>query len=99
MFDILIAVIGSSATAVIIGKVFDLLKDKKKKQTGSEIALRQLLYISVKEHGRAYLSAGKICNEDLEDIIETHRIYHDDLKGNGYLDSLMDAVKKLPIVG
>ena len=27
-----------------------------------------------------------------------HKIYHDDLNGNGYLDELMAAVSKLEIV-
>ncbi|MBQ1982242.1 MAG: hypothetical protein II229_03355, partial [Clostridia bacterium] len=35
--------------------------------------------------------------EDLEDLTRMWACYHDDLEGNGYLDSLMAAVKRLPI--
>lgn len=98
MTDILIAVIGSSATAAIISGIFSLAKGRRRKHDGVTTGVRQLLYDRIKYLGRCYIDRKEISSEDLEDIIEMHRIYHDDLDGNGYLDSLMDAVKKLPII-
>ena len=33
----------------------------------------------------------------MEDLIQMHKIYHDDLEGNGYLDKVMADVQKLKI--
>ena len=51
----------------------------------------------IKYLGRKFISAGEIRLEDLEDLIEMHKIYHDTLDGNGYLDSVMKAVNGLKI--
>lgn len=107
--EIIIAVLGSSVTAAIISGLFGLIKDRRKKkdlsfteiqarQEGLTAGVRQLLYDRIKFLGRSYISKREISSEDLEDLIEMHRIYHNDLDGNGYLDSLMEAVKRLPII-
>lgn len=96
--EIIIAVLGSSATAAIISGLFGLFRDRKKRQDGVAKGVRQLLYDRIKFLGRSYISKREISSEDLEDLIEMHRIYHNDLDGNGYLDSLMEAVKRLPII-
>ena len=36
--------------------------------------------------------------EELEDLIAMHRVYHETLRGNGFLDALMEKVKALPVV-
>lgn len=84
-------------------------KEEKEKQTDTEmeevkqtldnlvIALRTQMYNGVKKDGKAYLQRGSITAEELEDLINTHKVYHDVLKGNGFLDSLMEKVKRLPV--
>ncbi len=84
-------------------------KEEKEKQTDTEmeevkqtldnlvIALRTQMYNGVKRDGKAYLQRGNITAEELEDLINTHKVYHDVLKGNGFLDSLMEKVKRLPV--
>ena len=59
--------------------------------------MRILLYADIKRSGKEYLHRGSITTEELEDLIAMHRIYHDKLGGNGFLDSLMCQVKKLHI--
>lgn len=59
--------------------------------------IRMILYAMIKQRARCYIAAGEITLEDLEDLLAMHTIYHDALHGNGFLDSLMDQVKKLPI--
>ena len=50
------------------------------------------------EHlAKRYIEKGEIHAEDLEALIEMHDSYKD-LGGNGYLDTLMTAVKALTIV-
>lgn len=61
------------------------------------IALRTQLYLSIKRDGKSYLQRGSITAEELEDLVNAHKVYHDVLKGNGFLDSLMEKVKALPV--
>lgn len=61
------------------------------------IAVRILMYNQIKKDGKAYLARGFISTEELEDLLAAHTVYHDVLKGNGFLDSLMEKVKRLPV--
>ena len=84
-------------------------EEEKKKRADSEmeeikaklenltIAQRTQMYNLIKKDGKSYLARGSITSEELEDLIDSHRVYHDVLKGNGFLDSLMDKVKRLPV--
>ena len=96
---ILIAVISSSALSTFISKLMTAKSDKKNEYNALVVAMRQLYYGRIKRHAKAYIAAGQITAEELEDIIEEHRIYHDILGGNGYLDALMAEVKALQIIG
>ena len=60
-------------------------------------AVRVLLYDRIKHLGRNYIVKGCVSAEDLEDLMSMHKIYHDELDGNGFLDNVMVQVKKLPI--
>lgn len=55
------------------------------------------MYDRIKYLCKAHLDRGYIATNDLEDLERMHKIYHDDLKGNGFLDDLMNNVKKLPV--
>lgn len=84
-------------------------KEKKENQEKTEmaeikeqldnlaIALRTELYLSIKRDGKSYLQRGSITTEELEDLVNAHKVYHDVLRGNGFLDSLMEKVKALPV--
>lgn len=91
--EIIIAVVGSGALAAIISGIFGMA------QKGGVVrkVLRQILYNDIKCLGRRYVAAGYVSEEDLEDLIKMHMIYHDDLKGNGYLDHIMNEVKRLRV--
>lgn len=95
--EILLAIIGSGALSSIIAGIFSLIQNRKNKKDGVSKGVRQLLYDRIKYLGRCYISDGTISAEDLEDLMQIHGIYHTDLGGNGYLDSLMEQVKRLPI--
>ena len=56
-----------------------------------------ILYDRIKYLCRHHIGHGFITAEDLEDIIQMHQVYHDDLNGNGFLDNLMRQVQNLPI--
>lgn len=94
---IIVAIISSGLLSTIITGLFSIFKDKKHKESGIEKGVRQLLYQSIKLKCKEYISRGNISDEELNDLIVEHGIYHTDLNGNGYLDELMNAVKRLPI--
>lgn len=56
-----------------------------------------LLYDRIKHLGKSYIERGSISTDELEDLVEMHAIYHEDLDGNGFLDAIMASVKALPI--
>lgn len=99
--EILIAILGSGVLSTIISGIFALVSQsnarKAKNKDGVSKGVRQLLYDKIKYLGKKHIAAGEITAEDLEDIIAMHETYHNDLNGNGYLDSLMAQVKRLPI--
>ena len=94
----LITVIGQ-----IVIKLIDLKEKKKEKKDDSEEAILQgvkiLLYDRIKHLAKVYIQRGYITAEELEDIESMHKIYHENLKGNGFLDKMMDGVHALPIKG
>ena len=61
------------------------------------VAVRELLYDRIKHLGKSYLDRGYISTEELEDFINMHKIYHNTLEGNGFLDEIVRQVKALPI--
>lgn len=62
------------------------------------VANRTILYDRIKHLGKSYISRGYVTVEELEDLTHMHSVYHDGdkLNGNGFLDSLMESVNRLP---
>lgn len=67
--------------------------------SGLTVAMRTQMYDRIKHLGNSYLKKGFITSEEMEDLIAMHQVYHNTLKGNGFLDSLMEKVKALPVKG
>ena len=59
------------------------------------IADRTILYDRIKHLAKAYIRRGWIYMEEYEDLDRMHQVYHDELKGNGFLDTVMTEVRKL----
>lgn len=95
--QIALAIIGSGALSAIISGIFALVQTRLKRSDGVSKGVQILLYDRIKFLGKHYIASGTVTTEELEDLIAMHKIYHDDLGGNGYLDELMKAVKTLPI--
>jgi hypothetical protein len=83
--------------AVTVDRAADKKAETETEIRDIKVGLRMLLYADIKRHGKEYLARGHISTEELEDLIAMHRIYHDQLGGNGFLDSLMLQVKTLHI--
>lgn len=103
--EVWLAIIGGGIGSSVVVGVFSLItwklnrKAAKEDKTDDTISgLRMLLYDRIKEKGKSYISRGNIHAEELEDIIAMHKVYHDKLHGNGFLDELMIQVRHLPII-
>ena len=59
------------------------------------VADRTILYDRIKYSAKSYITRGWISVEKCEDPKRTHKVYHDGLKGNGFLDTLMAEVDQL----
>ena len=59
------------------------------------VADRTILYDRIKHLAKSYIKRGWISVEEYEDFDRMHKVYHDDLKGNGFLDNIMAEVNKL----
>ena len=91
------ALLGSSTVSALVSHLLQKSAEKRRKYTGAEAGVRMLLYDRIKCLGLRYIGEGAVCSDSLEDLIEMHRIYHDELGGNGFLDGVMDQVKALPV--
>ena len=73
-----------------------MLVSRQHKENGVAAGVRILLYERIKFLGTRYVEKGYVSNDDYEDLLKMHRVYHNSLKGNGFLDDIMEQVKKLP---
>ncbi len=99
MKEIILAIIGSGALSALISGGLTAWANRQQKENGVQAGVRLLMYDRIKHLGKSYIAAGHVSHDDLEDLIAMHKCYHDDLKGNGYLDRLMSAVLALPVAG
>lgn len=97
MKDIVLAIIGSGALSALVSGLMARNTLAKKTDQGVRAGVRQLLYDRIKWEGKKYIADGHLTSDELEDLSRMWSIYHTDLGGNGFLDSLMAKVKNLPI--
>ena len=67
----------------------------EKKVNALMVADRTILYDRIKHLAKSYIKRSWISVEEYEDLKRMHQVYHDDLEGNGFLDSIMAEVNKL----
>lgn len=59
------------------------------------VADRTILYDRIKHLAKSYIKRGWVSVEEYEDLKRMHKVYHDELGGNGFLDDIMRTVSKL----
>ena len=96
--EILIAILGSGVLSTLISGLFTFLQSRRDAKNATALGVKSVLQDRIKWLGKQHIKRGCITFEDLEDLIKMHEVYHDKLKGNGYLDKVMTEVKALPVV-
>lgn len=98
------AILTGGVAAAVVSGIFSVIlwrlnrgAEKEDKADDIKIGLRILLYDRIKYLGKRYIEREYITAEELEDIMAMHKVYHDNLHGNGFLDSIMEQVKALQI--
>ena len=98
------AVLTGGVAAALVSGLFSIVLWKMNRNAAKEdkaddikVALRIILYTEIKNLGKQYIERAQITSEELEDIITMHKVYHNNLNGNGFLDKLMEQVISLPI--
>jgi hypothetical protein len=71
------------------------IRDLQKTVNHLIVADRMILYDRIKHLAKQYIKRGYITVEEYEDLDRMHKVYHDDLDGNGFLDAVMVDVRKL----
>lgn len=100
MIETIVAACGGAAIAVIGQLIMWAVNRKAEKQNkANEIAngVMFLLQDKIKDLAKHHIQDGQIPVEDLEDLLRMHEVYHQ-LGGNGYLNTLINAVKNLKII-
>lgn len=59
------------------------------------LAERTSLYDRIKHLAKSYIKRKWISVEEYEDLKRMHSVYHNELKGNGFLDDIMEEVNQL----
>lgn len=93
---------GAAIASGIFGVVMYRIKRRDEladKNDDIRIGVRMIMYDRIKHLGKSYIQRGSITTEELEDLVKMHGVYHNNLGGNGFLDNLMEQVKRLPIIG
>lgn len=105
--DILIGIIGGGVGAAIVSVVGSLLlarqaqKYKTDDREREDIAaltegMTWLMYDRILYLAKHHIAEGSVTFEEYRILSEMHRVYHDKLGGNGYLDEVMAEVRNLP---
>lgn len=74
--------------------------DKEVTETGVknrclQAGVREMLYDRIKYLCRKYITDGKIREEEYKSLQRMWSVYHDDLEGNGFLNTEMQEIEKL----
>lgn len=96
---IVVAIISSGILNTIITYAISSHEKKKNADNGIKQSLRLLMKDRLRSLCMHYIEQKWIYEDELEDLIAMHKCYHDELKGNGFLDELMKKVTNLEVRG
>ena len=98
---IVVAILGSGAFSGMVAALINAIRDSKKKLSAEEAAradaIMYLLAGQIRSECQEHINNGEIDIEDLKRLEKAWSIYHDKLGGNGFLDTVMSGIRKLPL--
>ena len=71
------------------------ITDIRKQDSGLQSGLREILYDRTKFLAKKFIAEEQIREEDYKSLQRMWKVYHEELDGNGYLDSVMREVEEL----
>ena len=102
---IIVAILSGGVGSGIVSIILAFLQrkwakeDKNDKRIDALVDAQKVLMIDrVKHLGKHYLEIGEISFDDKENVLEMYKAYKA-LGGNGHLDTIMNEVDKLKVVG
>lgn len=95
----IVAVLGSGLLSTIVTQIISAINKRRDKKSGMTAGIRLIIKDRVRYLAVKYIDQGWIYVDELEDIVALWGCYHNELNGNGFLDSLMAQVKALPVRG
>ena len=96
---IIVAFIGSGALSAIVGGVMNIISKNSESKNGINSGIRLILKDRIRFLAMHYIQQGWIYEDELEDLMAMHEVYHNKLGGNGFLDEQMRKVKALEVRG
>ena len=96
---IAVAIISSGVLNTLLLYITSQHERKKDKEDGVQEGMRLMMKDRLRFLCVTYIQQGWIYEDELEDLIAMHKCYHNELKGNGFLDKLMERVHELEIRG
>lgn len=94
--NLLITLGGCGSVTAIVNFFCNQIAEKKKAKSAENVGTKLLLKDRLRWLCKEYIRQGWVYEDELEDLILMHEQYKK-LGGNGFLNTLMDAVKRLEI--
>lgn len=96
---VVVAIIGSGILNTMFTYLATTVDKRKNKEKSYDKAARIIMKDRLRYLCQHYIDQGWIYEDELEDIVSMHECYHNDLKGNGFLDKQMERVNNLEVRG
>ena len=96
---IIVAVLGSGLLNTLLNYFITQREKNKESESGVQEAARLIMKDRLRFLCVHYIQQGWIYEDELDDITSMHQCYHNDLKGNGFLDKQMERVNNLEVRG
>lgn len=92
--ELTIAILGSSVLASIISGIFQIVNNRKNKQSKMEKGICLLLLSAIRQDGERLCSQGKVSQEEYKIFMAEYDAYKS-LGGDGWADGVKDHVNLL----
>lgn len=89
---LIVAFLGSGCATAIVQAIISSIQRKQRQNDGVTNALKYLLKRDLEQQGNEMLRDG-VTYDELKDWEKEHKIYHEELGGNGDLDPLHKALQ------